>query len=169
MTPSVPISFRRRRSHASGCCSSSSRSSAPSSPAAVDAASDASRSPRESAAAVLALALGAYWIVGYRRGRFSLALEPFEAYAVFLILHVAPGDPFLPLLGLIFRSLYGGPLRAFARWALWMAALLGAHAGRGDEQLEADLARAAGRRRSPRSSARPCSSRCAPRRSSSAA
>ena len=37
---------------------------------------------------------------GYRRGRFSLALEPLEALAVFLVLHVAPGDPFLPLLGL---------------------------------------------------------------------
>ena len=57
-----------------------------------------------------------YWIFGYRRGRFSLALELFEAYAVFLILHVAPGDPFLPLLGLIFRSLYGGSACAFARY-----------------------------------------------------
>ena len=60
----------------------------------------------------LSFALAAYWIFGYRRGRFSLALELFEVYAVFIILHVAPGDPFLPLLGILFRSLYGGFARA---------------------------------------------------------
>ncbi|MBE2317530.1 EAL domain-containing protein [Solirubrobacter sp. CPCC 204708] len=92
---------------------------------------------------VLAVALAVYWIVGYRRGTFSLALEPVEAYAVFVVLHAAPGDPFLPLLGVLFRSLYGGFARAVARWALWMAALLAAHAGRGHEQFEADLARVA--------------------------
>ncbi|MDA0180645.1 EAL domain-containing protein [Solirubrobacter phytolaccae] len=92
---------------------------------------------------VLSVALGVYWIIGYRRRSFVLALEPFEAYAIFLILHVAPGDPMLPLLGLLFRSLYGGFPRAMARWALWMAALLGAHAGRGEAQFEADLARVA--------------------------
>lgn len=91
---------------------------------------------------VVSVALGVYWIYGYRRGRFSLVLELFEVYAVFLVLHVAPGDPFLPLLGILFRSLYGGFPRAMARWALWMAALLGAHAGRGDEQMQADMARA---------------------------
>jgi diguanylate cyclase (GGDEF)-like protein/PAS domain S-box-containing protein len=92
-------------------------------------------------ATVLALALGAYWIVGYRRRRFSLALEPLEAAALFVVLEVAPGEPFLPLLGLIFRSLYGGPVRAFARYALWMALLLGAHSERGDAHFQADVTR----------------------------
>ncbi len=95
-------------------------------------------------AAALSLALGGYWIVGYHRGRFSPALEPVEAYALFLILHTAPGEPFLPLLGLCFRSLYGGPLRAVARYVLWMIALLGAHADRGMDHMQGDLARAAG-------------------------
>src|SRR5689334_22622477 len=99
--------------------------------------------PARIGAAGLALSLAVYWCWGYHRGRFSIALEPVEAYAVFLVLHVAPGDPFIPLLGLIFRSLYGGPVRAFARWALWMIALLAAHSGRGDAQMHADSARAA--------------------------
>ncbi len=99
--------------------------------------------PAKLAGVVLSLALGGYWIFGYKRRRFALALEPFEAYAVFLILHVAPGDPFLPLLGILFRSLYGGFPLAVARYVLWMAALLGAHAGRGEEQMEADMARVA--------------------------
>src|SRR4051812_16159953 len=97
-----------------------------------------------SVAIVLSLGLAVYWIVGYRRGRFVLALEPFEAYALFLVLHVAPGAPFLPLMGLLFRCLYGGPLRACVRWVLFMGALVAAHDGRGPQQLQADLARAAG-------------------------
>ena len=106
------------------------------------AAGDASP-PAKLGGIVLSFVLGAYWIFGYRRGRFPLVLELFEVYAIFVILYVAPGDPFLPLLGLLFRSCYGGFARAAARWVLWMGALLGAHSGRGDEQLEADLARAA--------------------------
>ena len=35
-----------------------------------------------------------------------------------------------------------GPLRAFARWALWMVAVFFAHDGRGAEQFEGDIARA---------------------------
>jgi diguanylate cyclase (GGDEF)-like protein len=93
---------------------------------------------------LLSLGLAAYWVRGYRRGRFSLVLEPLEAYAIFLVLYVAPGEPFLPLLGLIYRSLYGGVFRAFGRYALWMAALLGAHLDRGEEHFNADLARAMG-------------------------
>jgi diguanylate cyclase (GGDEF)-like protein/PAS domain S-box-containing protein len=92
--------------------------------------------------ALAALALGAYWVVGYCRGRFSLALEPVEALIVFAVMATAGGNPFLPLLGLMFRSVYGGPLRAFARWGLWMAAVFAAHDGRGVEQFEGDIARA---------------------------
>src|SRR3954470_380923 len=93
---------------------------------------------------LLLVALAGYWVAGYRRGSFALALEPLEAYALFLVLSVAPGDPFLPLLGLLFRSLYGGPVRAIARWALWMGAMLAAHDGRGAEQMHGDVARAVG-------------------------
>ena len=81
-------------------------------------------------------------MVGYCRGRFSLALEPFEALVVYGVMAVAGGNPFLPLLGLMFRSVYGGPLRAFARWGLWMAAVFAAHDGRGVAQFEGDVARA---------------------------
>ena len=42
----------------------------------------------------------------------------------------------------MFRSVYGGPLRAFARWGLWMAAVFAAHEGRGVAQFEGDIARA---------------------------
>ena len=101
-------------------------------------------SPAKAAGIVLSLALGAYWIFGYRRGRFPVALELFEVFAVLVVLYVAPGDPFVPLLGILFRSLYGGFPRAVVRYALWMVALLAAHAGRGGDQLDADLARAAG-------------------------
>ena len=93
-------------------------------------------------ASLTALGLGAYWIIGSRRGRFPVALEPLEALAIFVVFTVAPGDPFLPLLGLMFRSVYGGPLRAFARWGLWMTAMLVAHDGRGAEQFDGDVARA---------------------------
>ena len=92
--------------------------------------------------ALAALALAAYWVVGYCRGRFSLVLEPLEALVVYGVMAVAGGNPFLPLLGLMFRSVYGGPLRAFARWGLWMAAVFAAHEGRGVEQFEGDVARA---------------------------
>ena len=81
-------------------------------------------------------------MVGYCRGRFSLALEPLEALVVYAVMAVAGGNPFLPLLGLMFRSVYGGPLRAFARWGLWMAAVFAAHDGRGVAQFEGDVARA---------------------------
>src|SRR4051794_10496608 len=96
------------------------------------------------AGAVLALCLAAYWLRGYRHGRFSVALEPVEALAGLVILHVIPGNPLLPVLGLAFRGLYGGPLLAFARYGLWMAALFVAHAGWGQAQMDGDLSRAMG-------------------------
>ena len=80
---------------------------------------------------------------------FSLALEPLEAAAVFLILHVTPGDPLIPVLGIAFRSLYGGPLLAFGRYLLYMVALFAGHAGRGDVQFDGDVARAMGTRPGP--------------------
>jgi diguanylate cyclase (GGDEF)-like protein/PAS domain S-box-containing protein len=93
---------------------------------------------------VAAIALPAYWIRGFRRGEFSLALEPLEAAAVFLVLRADPGNPVLPLFGLLFRSLYGGFPLAVARYGVWIAALLGAHGSRGNAELHADIARALG-------------------------
>jgi diguanylate cyclase (GGDEF)-like protein/PAS domain S-box-containing protein len=96
--------------------------------------------------AVLALGagLGAYWAAGFRRGAFSAPAELLEAAALFAILRLTPGEPFLPLFGLVFRGLYGSPRLAAARYGLWVAALLSAHAHRGPAHLEADLARAVG-------------------------
>jgi diguanylate cyclase (GGDEF)-like protein/PAS domain S-box-containing protein len=96
------------------------------------------------AGSLAAVALPAYWIVGYRRRAFSLALEPLEALALFLVLRAAPGNPVLPLFGLLFRSLYGGFPLAVARYGMWIAALLGAHDARGSLELHADIARALG-------------------------
>jgi diguanylate cyclase (GGDEF)-like protein/PAS domain S-box-containing protein len=96
------------------------------------------------AAAVVALALAAHWLLGFRRGGFPPWGEPLEAAALFLILRFAPGEPFLPLFGLVFRSLYGGPRGATARYLLWMGVLIGAHAHRGGDHLSGDLARALG-------------------------
>jgi uncharacterized membrane protein YphA (DoxX/SURF4 family) len=95
-------------------------------------------------AVVLGIGLAVYWAIGHRREGFPLAGEPLEAAAVFLLLTVTPGEPFLPLFGLLFRSLYGGFPLAVVRYGLWVAALLGAHAPRGDAHFEADVARALG-------------------------
>ena len=93
-----------------------------------------------------AVALGGYWARGFRRQSFALAGEPLEATGAFLILHAAPGNPFLPLCAVLFRSAYfdGGFVRVFGRYLLWVAALLGAHATRGHVQLQGDFARALG-------------------------
>jgi diguanylate cyclase (GGDEF)-like protein/PAS domain S-box-containing protein len=93
---------------------------------------------------VCALGLGAYWIYGYRRGRFSLPLELAEIGAAYVILHVTPGNPLLPVVGLCFRSLYGGPVMAFARYGAWMGALFTAHSGLGATQMNGDVSRAMG-------------------------
>jgi PAS domain S-box-containing protein len=77
---------------------------------------------------VAAGALAVYWVIGWRRGRFPLAGEPIEAMALFLILRVAPGHPFVPLCGLLFRSLYGGYVLAIMRWAAWSGVIIGASA-----------------------------------------
>jgi diguanylate cyclase (GGDEF)-like protein/PAS domain S-box-containing protein len=100
--------------------------------------------PWRLAAAFAAGGLAIYWAFGFRRGAFALAGEPLEALAVFVVLHVAPGNPFLPLLGLMFRSSYGGVGLAVARYFMWMGALLAAHASRGAVEFDGDLARAAG-------------------------
>src|SRR4051794_34847278 len=99
----------------------------------------------ERAASVLAsTGLAVCWVAGYRRGRFSLASEPLEAFAVFVVLHFTPGDPLLPLLGMIFRSLYGGSKLAFARYVTWMGMLFLAHADRSSVEQHADISRAMG-------------------------
>ncbi len=90
------------------------------------------------------ITLIAHWVLGFRRGSFPLWAEPFEALALFAILRWTPGEPFLPLFGLVFRSLYGGPGVAALRYVLWMGALIGAHAHRGQTHINADLARALG-------------------------
>jgi diguanylate cyclase (GGDEF)-like protein/PAS domain S-box-containing protein len=96
-----------------------------------------------------AAALTTCWVVGYRRGAFPVALEPLEAAAIFLVLRAAPGNPILPLFGLLFRSLYGGFPLAVARYGMWMGALLGAHDGRGNVELHADIARVFGTAAAP--------------------
>jgi diguanylate cyclase (GGDEF)-like protein/PAS domain S-box-containing protein len=101
--------------------------------------------PAERAAGVIAsLGLGAYWVYGYRRGRFALSLELVEILAVFVILYVTPGNPLIPVLGLAFRCLYGGPILASARYGMWMGALFLAHSGLGAEQMNGDVSRAMG-------------------------
>jgi diguanylate cyclase (GGDEF)-like protein/PAS domain S-box-containing protein len=96
------------------------------------------------AGTLAAAALPVYWIVGYRRGGFSIALEPLEAAALFLVLRASPGNPVLPLFGLLFRSLYGGFALAMTRYGLWIAALFLAHDSRGAIEQQADIARALG-------------------------
>jgi diguanylate cyclase (GGDEF)-like protein/PAS domain S-box-containing protein len=91
-----------------------------------------------------AAALPVYWTVGFRRREFSLTLEPFEVAVLFLVLRADPGNPVLPLFGLLFRSLYGGFPLAMARYVMWIAALLGAHDSRGNAEMHADIARALG-------------------------
>jgi diguanylate cyclase (GGDEF)-like protein/PAS domain S-box-containing protein len=93
-------------------------------------------------AAGLALGLCAYWIAGQRRGRFPLAAEPFEALAILLVLRFTPGAPILPLLGMTFRSLYGGPRTVGLRYALWIGAFFGARVGEGLQP--GDIGRAVG-------------------------
>jgi diguanylate cyclase (GGDEF)-like protein/PAS domain S-box-containing protein len=89
-------------------------------------------------------ALMLHWVLGFRRGSFPLWAEPLEAAALFFVLLWTPGEPFLPLFGLVFRSLYGGAGVAALRYAMWMAVLIGAHAHRGTTHVNADLARALG-------------------------
>ena len=91
-----------------------------------------------------AAALAVYWASGYRRGEFSIALELLEAAGLFVVLRASPGNPLLPLFGLLFRSLYGGMPLALARLGLWVAALFGAHDSRGSVELHADMARVLG-------------------------
>ncbi|QEC46449.1 EAL domain-containing protein [Baekduia soli] len=94
--------------------------------------------------AAAALVLCASWLSGARRGAFRRAADLVEVPALLVLMHIAPGSPFVPLFGLAFRSLYGGPRGAMARYALWVAALLLAHATRGAVEIRADLARALG-------------------------
>jgi diguanylate cyclase (GGDEF)-like protein/PAS domain S-box-containing protein len=96
------------------------------------------------AATAAALGLAAYWAIGHRRGRFPSSLELPEAAAVLLVLWVAPGNPLLPLGGLLFRSLYGSSPLSLLRYGLWVAALLGAHASRGTVELHGDISRSIG-------------------------
>jgi diguanylate cyclase (GGDEF)-like protein/PAS domain S-box-containing protein len=71
-------------------------------------------------------------------------MELVEIAAAYVILKVTPGNPLLPVVGLCFRCLYGGPVLAFTRYGLWMGALFGAHAGLGQQQVDGDLSRAMG-------------------------
>jgi diguanylate cyclase (GGDEF)-like protein/PAS domain S-box-containing protein len=100
--------------------------------------------PQRLAAGLLALGLIVYWTAGYRRGSFPLAGEALEAGALYLILRYTPGSPALPLLGLMFRSLYGGPKMAAIRYLLWIGALFAAHVGRDPDLVAGDWGRALG-------------------------
>ncbi len=92
--------------------------------------------------AISAAALAVYWIIGFRRGSFPVAGEPLEAGAIYLVLQAAPGHPFLPLCGLLFRCLYGGWRLALARWAGWSAALILAGSIDNSTKLESNVSRA---------------------------
>jgi diguanylate cyclase (GGDEF)-like protein/PAS domain S-box-containing protein len=95
-------------------------------------------------AVALAVGLACYWVWGFKHGDFPLIAEPAEVMAVYLLLHLASGNPLLPLFGVALHSLYGRQDMVWARYGYWMMALLAAHAGRGTAQLSGDLARAAG-------------------------
>jgi diguanylate cyclase (GGDEF)-like protein/PAS domain S-box-containing protein len=96
------------------------------------------------AGTLVLVALCAHWVAGFRRGGFPLWSEPLEAAALFVVLHLTPGEPFIPLFGLVFRCLYGGWRVASLRYLLWMGALLGAHAHLGSTHIRGDLAKALG-------------------------
>jgi diguanylate cyclase (GGDEF)-like protein/PAS domain S-box-containing protein len=93
---------------------------------------------------VLLGGLGAHWIAGYRREGFPLLAEPAEFAVMAFLLRNLPGDPFVPLLGLVFRSTYGSLWMSLGRYLLWSGALLGAHAPRGPQQMHDDVARVLG-------------------------
>jgi diguanylate cyclase (GGDEF)-like protein/PAS domain S-box-containing protein len=95
-------------------------------------------------AALLALGLGAYWIAGFRRGSFPLAGELFEAAAIYGVLASTPGSPILPLLGILFRSLYGGPRAGALRYVLWGSALFLGDLHENPALIAGDLSRAVG-------------------------
>ncbi len=92
-------------------------------------------------AIAVAFVLPAYWAWCVRRGAFPLAGEPLEVLALYLLLRATPGNPILPLTGLILRSMYGSPALGWIRYAAWMGALIFAHAPRGSHQLTEDMAR----------------------------
>jgi PAS domain S-box-containing protein len=94
--------------------------------------------------ALAAGGLAAYWIVGYRRRAFPLAGEPLEVIALYVVLNAAPGHPFIPLCGLLFRCLYGTLPLAFVRWAAWSAALIVAGLDGHAADLESNVSRALG-------------------------
>jgi diguanylate cyclase (GGDEF)-like protein/PAS domain S-box-containing protein len=100
--------------------------------------------PLRLAGVALGFVLFAYWVLGYKRERFPVAAELLEAAALLAILRLTPGEPFLPLFGLVYRGLYGSPRIAVARYLLWVGALLGGHAHLGHAHLQSDLARATG-------------------------
>ena len=90
------------------------------------------------------LGLSCWWVSGYRRGSFPLAAEPVEVLCLFFVLHVAPGNPLLPLLGLLFRSLYGSFWLAWATVRRLDGSTVAGAPVRGSTQVDGDLARAAG-------------------------
>ena len=86
-------------------------------------AGQASAGSRLIGAAAVA-ALTAYWIRGYRAGRFARAGEPLEAAGLVALGLAVPLSTFmLPLLALIFRCLYGSAKLALARVVAYSAAL----------------------------------------------
>ena len=140
-----PSSFRRRRSRVSGCSSSSS----PWSGRSRRLHGRVQRAIRCPSASRACAGARARRLLDPRLppGSFSLALEPVEAArglpdpARHARRPAAPGArPRLP------QPLRRPAARASPATLLWMAALFGAHAGRGDEQLDGDVARADGHR-----------------------
>jgi len=85
--------------------------------------------PSRVALAVALVGLGAHWVRGYRRRRFARYADVPEAAALGAILTLFPGDPLLPLFGMLFRSLYGGPREAAFRALAYSGAVYLSAAG----------------------------------------
>ncbi len=91
-----------------------------------------------------ALALAAYWTVGYRRGRFSRAGELPETLLLAIALLAAPGQPPLPPFGITFRALYGPLWLSLLRFGAWGIAIGGAALAHGSFDLGDQFGKAAG-------------------------
>ncbi len=100
--------------------------------------------PLRAAGVLGAVALGAHWLRGFRRRRFSAALEPAEALTLLLVLVATPGHPPLPLFATTFRALYGGPVWSALRALALLGTLVGLDLARGTFEPQDQLGKGFG-------------------------